>query len=283
MFCFHCIKQSCSFLQLLPNLIIANFRDEREEGGCSSRRKRIGGEFAKMPLFFLNNLFQFPLIFVHWICIVWPVTDSWSCNNSGLSPGVACYRQTTAIASCFRCFWHKNFVAGWNQGCHQRPRAWGAEVPWTRAFPGEQDDLKNHSKLCTNFCFQSGTWCGVELDSQLGRHSGRVGGTNYFHCRWKDCHCRKEFFPLAMKLSSRNFPQGPARYLCSHLESREGVFWVSFSNMLLILIIWISLSNFGKSCGFSLRIWVVFWWHRMSSPFKILFLHSLQTHAVSKW
>ena len=24
------------------------------------------------------------------------------------------------------------------------------------------------------------------------------------------------------------FSQGPARHLCSHLESREGVFWVSF-------------------------------------------------------
>ena len=47
---------SNNFVQLLKNLIIANFRDEGEEGGCSSRRKRIGGEFAKMPLSSLFSL-----------------------------------------------------------------------------------------------------------------------------------------------------------------------------------------------------------------------------------
>ena len=40
---------SNNFVQLLQNLIIANFRDEGEEGGCSSRRKRIGGEFHFFP------------------------------------------------------------------------------------------------------------------------------------------------------------------------------------------------------------------------------------------
>ena len=36
-------------IAVLQNLIIANFRDEGEEGGCSSRRKRIGGEFHSFP------------------------------------------------------------------------------------------------------------------------------------------------------------------------------------------------------------------------------------------
>ena len=150
MFCFkHCIKQSCSFVHLLQNLIIDNFRDDGEEGGCSSRRKRIGGEFAKMPF---SSLFSLIIYFnAPWFLSTgFALCDQWQIVEVVITQG---YRLVSLVIAKQRPLHRVSdvfFVAGWNQGCHQRPRARGAEVPWTRAFPGEQDDFKNHSKLCTN-------------------------------------------------------------------------------------------------------------------------------------
>ena len=36
------------------------------------------------------------------------------------------------------------------------------------------------------------------------------------------------FISLGDEIEVKKFSQGPARHLCSHLESREGGFWVSF-------------------------------------------------------
>ena len=108
----------------------------------------------------------------------------------------ACYHQTTVIMALYHvscriqmfltlvilkclnliCYTVNVFSPGGKPCRDQWAGARGAEVPWACAFPGaviEQlhsrvmKDSSMNTSSHTPQIFQSGTWCGVELDSQL--------------------------------------------------------------------------------------------------------------------